>query len=257
MTRPQTDSGHDPITTRIERNDRRRLAVVVAALTLTAAACGGGEPTEAEAGGGADDPEVALSSEVDTDDEETGAEVASDDADAPSEEDDGDQTPPTTSTTADGDPPPSSTTTEDTPGTDPTTQASTSSTATDGEAASGAPGTVTVQLEDVEGYLIEGFEIGLRFTSASGEVVAATLWSDHIADNGDGTLDAWYETDLVQAVPPGTALVEASVNVGMGPAPVTPDLTGPLRCRLPVEVPADGAVVIEVSFEQTGCLRLL
>lgn len=256
MTRPQTDSGHDPITTRIERNDRRRLAVVVAALTLTVAACGGGEPTEAEAGGGADDPEVALSSEVDTDDEETGAEVASDDADAPSEEDDGDQTPPTTSTTADGDPPPSSTTTEDTPGTDPT-QASTSSTATDGEAASGAPGTVTVQLEDVEGYLIEGFEIGLRFTSASGEVVAATLWSDHIADNGDGTLDAWYETDLVQAVPPGTALVEASVNVGMGPAPVTPDLTGPLRCRLPVEVPADGAVVIEVSFEQTGCLRLL
>lgn len=62
---------------------------------------------------------------------------------------------------------------------------------------------------------IEGFEIGLRFDTGGGEVIAATLWSDFVRSTGATDIDAYYQSALRQPVPAGTVLVQAEVNIGM------------------------------------------
>lgn len=120
-------------------------------------------------------------------------------------------------------------------------------------------GAVTVQLEPVEGVFIEGFEVGLRFETGDGDVLASILWTDYV--NGqfaDPSMDDYYGSVLRQEVPAGVVVVLATVNIGAGPPPEIPDVTGALRCRLVVEVPTDGEVAVEVSFdEEDGCLREL
>jgi hypothetical protein len=124
-------------------------------------------------------------------------------------------------------------------------------TATDGR------GTINVRLETVEGVFIEGFEIGLRFETPDGEVIDSTLWSDFVNSLGDPDIDAYYSSVLEQEVPAGEVVVLATVNVGIGPAPEVPDLGGELRCRLDVDVPADGSVDVVVTFSgDDDCLQL-
>lgn len=118
-------------------------------------------------------------------------------------------------------------------------------------------GVIAVQLEDLDGVFVEGFEVGLRFETPDGEVIGSTLWSDFVASMPDASLDAFYDSVLEQDVPAGSVVVLASANVGIGPPPEIPDLDGPLRCRLEVVVPQDGRVDIEVTFDDPdACLRL-
>jgi hypothetical protein len=119
-------------------------------------------------------------------------------------------------------------------------------------------GTIAVSLEEVQGAFIEGFEIGLRFETPEGEVFHKQLWTDFVQSLGSDTIDAYYDSVFEQPVPAGDVVVLASVALGMGPAPVPPDLDGDLDCRLPVTVPADGRVEVQVSFDaSTGsCLTL-
>lgn len=118
-------------------------------------------------------------------------------------------------------------------------------------------GVIAVQLEELDGAFVEGFEVGLRFETLDGEVIGSTLWSDFVASMPDASLDAFYDSVLEQEVPAGTVVVLASANVGIGPPPEIPDLDGPLRCRLEVEVPQDGRVDVEVTFDDPdACLRL-
>lgn len=42
-------------------------------------------------------------------------------------------------------------------------------------------GTIAVHIEDVDGVFTEGFEVGLRFETTDGEVIASTLWTDSAA----------------------------------------------------------------------------
>ena len=129
------------------------------------------------------------------------------------------------------------------------------STSAGGEAGADDTGTVAVSLEEVDGFFIEGFEIGLRFETAAGERIDAVLWSDVVAAEGRNDLEAYYDTVLEQQVPAGDVVVLATVNVGIGPPPETPDLDGDLRCRLPVTVPVGGRVEVEVGFSDPGdCL---
>jgi hypothetical protein len=126
---------------------------------------------------------------------------------------------------------------------------------------SSGSGTVAVSLEPVEGMFTEGFEIGLRFETADGEVLDKQLWTDFVQslpDTASGGIDAYYKSVLEQPVPAGDVVVLASVAIGMGPGPVPPDLDGDLDCRLPVTVPPDGRVEVQVSFDSsTGdCLTL-
>ncbi len=169
---------------------------------------------------------------------------------------DGDRDRDTASTTA-----PSSTTTDDDAGG--STDSSNDETSNDGGSGSdgasddGAAGTVKVQLESIDGLFVEGFEIGLRFEATSGEVLASTLWSDVVASADDPSPNAFYTAVHEQQVPAGEVVVLATVNVGIGPPPETPDLTGPMACELTVDVPAGGEVDVEVAFDDSGCLREL
>jgi hypothetical protein len=118
-------------------------------------------------------------------------------------------------------------------------------------------GTVAVHIEELDGVFVEGFEVGLRFETPDGEVLGSTLWSDFVQTQGDDSLDAFYDSVLEQEVPAGSVVVLASANVGIGPPPEVPDLDGPLRCRLEVEVPDGGTVDVEVTFDDPdACLRL-
>ena len=117
-------------------------------------------------------------------------------------------------------------------------------------------GTVTVRLEPVEGVFIEGFEVGLRFSTPDGQELDRTLWSEFVASTGTASIEAYYDSILEQPVPAGPIVVEAAVSVGAGPPPVTPDLDATeLPCRLEVDVPDGGRVDVEVSFDASGCLR--
>ncbi len=118
-------------------------------------------------------------------------------------------------------------------------------------------GTVAVRLEQIDGVFVEGFEVGLRFETPEGNIISSTLWSEFIETQGDASLDAYYNSVLEQDVPAGPVVVLATANVGMGPPPEVPDLDGDLRCRLEVDVPADGRVDVEVTFDDPNdCLRL-
>jgi hypothetical protein len=120
------------------------------------------------------------------------------------------------------------------------------------------PGTIAVHIEEVGGVFIEGFEVGLRFETSDGEVIASTLWTDFVQSLGMASIDAYYDSVLEQDVPAGTVVVLASANVGAGPAPEVPDLAGDLRCRLEVEVPESGRADVEVTFgDPDDCLRQL
>ncbi len=118
-----------------------------------------------------------------------------------------------------------------------------------------ATGTIAVQLEKLDGVLIEGFEAGLRFETLDGTTIAAVLWSDFVAAQGNPTLEDFYDSVLEQTVPAGQVVVLASLNVGIGPAPEVPDINGDLRCKLVVDVPADGQVDVQLSFDGSeNCL---
>lgn len=117
-------------------------------------------------------------------------------------------------------------------------------------------GVVAVALEEVDGFFTEGFEVGLRFEQPDGTVLATHRWNDVVAESGDGSIEAFYETVLEQPVPAGDVVVLATVNLGIGPPPEVPDLDGEMDCRLAVAVPAGGRVQVEVDFSGTSdCLR--
>lgn len=116
-------------------------------------------------------------------------------------------------------------------------------------------GTLKVRLAPVEGFFIEGFEVGLRFETSDGEILYTTLWTEYVRAQDDDSIEAYYETVLSRAVPAGDIVVLATANVGLGPGPVIPDPNGTLDCRLVVAVPAAGEATVEVSFTGNGeCL---
>jgi hypothetical protein len=127
----------------------------------------------------------------------------------------------------------------------------------DGGTGGDGEGTIAVRLEETEGVFIEGFELGLRFSTADGEELERVLWSDFVATVEDQSLDAYYDSVFEQPVPAGTVVVEAQVTIGIGPPPEPPDLDAPeLPCRLEIEVPDGGTAEVEVAFEPEGdCLR--
>ncbi len=131
-----------------------------------------------------------------------------------------------------------------------------------GGGASGSPapaetGTIAVNIEPVEGFFIEGFEVGIRFETPDGVPISSTLWSDFVTSQGEPELEDYYTSVLEETVPAGEVIVLASANVGIGPGPEIPDVDGELRCRLPVTVPANGTVSVEITFsDPDNCLRL-
>ncbi len=128
-------------------------------------------------------------------------------------------------------------------------------TSTQDDGVGGNTGTITVRIEEVGGIFVEGFEVGLRFETGDGEVIATTLWSDFVNSQPDGD---FYTSVLEQPVPAGDVVVLASANVGIGPPPEVPDVDGDLRCRLPVTVTVGGTAAIEVTFDDPdNCLRLV
>ncbi len=123
-------------------------------------------------------------------------------------------------------------------------------------AADPASGEIRVRLEEVDGFFIEGFEVGLRFEDGDGQLLAATLWSDFVVSTGNTDLDSFYDSVLSQPVPAGPVHVSAEVNIGAGPAPSVPDLIAELPCALTVEVDPGAVVVLEASFDASDdCLR--
>jgi hypothetical protein len=118
-------------------------------------------------------------------------------------------------------------------------------------------GTVAIAIEPVDGVLIEGFELAFRLETAGGELVDRVVWNDFVAAEGDGTIEAFYETVYEAEVPAGTITVLAQVNVGIGPPPEPVDPAGELACRLEVEVGAGERAEVEVALNPEGdCLRL-
>lgn len=148
----------------------------------------------------------------------------------------------------------STTTSSDEPTTTSTTPTTTPAT-TFAVDPNGVNGTVAIGLQAMEGVFIEGFEIAIRVEDIDGQILYASLWTDYIESTGDTNLRNFYDNVLTQTVPAGPIVVLATVSIGMGPGPVTPDLFGSLKCRLEVEVPAKGETRIEIAFDaQTNCL---
>ena len=132
------------------------------------------------------------------------------------------------------------------------------SAAPDGTAPQGETGTVTIRLEPVQGFFIEGFEVGLKIETADGELVDSTLWSTFVESTGASAIESYYTSVYKVEVPAGELVVRGEANIGIGPGPVIPDLTTDLVCELAITVEPDTQVDIEVNFEGTGdCLRLL
>lgn len=126
----------------------------------------------------------------------------------------------------------------------------------DGDNPGTGTGTLVIALEEVQGFFIEGFEVGLRIEQGDGTVVSSWRWNDVVEQFGDGTASAFYETVLEEPVPAGTLVLLATVNVGIGPPPEVPDLDGEMDCRIKVEVPDGGRAEVEVNFSGTpDCLR--
>jgi hypothetical protein len=134
----------------------------------------------------------------------------------------------------------------------------TGTTTTTGPITGPGEGIVAVNIEEVGGVFIEGFEVGLRFETAAGQTIATTLWTDFVLGlDGEPTMDSWYDSVLTQPVPAGDVVVLGTVNVGTGPGPEIPDVNGNLRCRLEVSVPDGGRVNVEVTFaDPDRCLVL-
>jgi hypothetical protein len=77
------------------------------------------------------------------------------------------------------------------------------------------------------------------------------------AEQDDTSADTYCSSVHEAAVPAGETVVLATVNIGMGPPPETPGLSGEMDYRLPIDVPEDGRVEIEVRFSgRDDCLRL-
>jgi hypothetical protein len=148
----------------------------------------------------------------------------------------------------------------DGPTTETTALPTTAGNGDDGGSAGAGEGTIAVRLEETEGILIEGFELGLRFTdAATGEEIDRVLWSDYVASLGSDDIEAYYTSVLEQPVPAGTVRVGADLNVGIGPPPAPPDLDAtPLPCELDVEVAAGETVTVVVAFDDTApeCLQV-
>src|SRR5690606_32774361 len=119
-------------------------------------------------------------------------------------------------------------------------------------------GHVNVRIEEIDGFFIEGFELGLRFETAGGELISSTLWTDFVQSTGNTDLEAFYDSVLMQAVPAGPIRVSAEANVGIGPPPSIPDLDGGLPCSVSFEVDPGEEVTVEVNFSGTDdCLVVL
>ena len=134
--------------------------------------------------------------------------------------------------------------------------------AADGPAAGGdeavGTGQIDVRLEETGGIFIEGFEVGLRFETVGGETLHAAQWTEEFAEAGRTDIDAYYDGVLSRTVPAGPVVVRAEVNVGAGPPPSVPDLTGDLPCSVTVDVAPGRTVTVEVSFEGgDSCLRVV
>ena len=123
---------------------------------------------------------------------------------------------------------------------------------------SGGTGQIDVRLEETGGIFIEGFEVGLRFETLEGETLGAALWTEEFDEAGRTDIDAYYDGVLHRTVPAGTVVVRAEANVGAGPPPSVPDLTGDLPCSVTVDVAPGQTVTLEVSFAGgDGCLRVV
>ncbi len=121
----------------------------------------------------------------------------------------------------------------------------------------GGQGTVAVHLEPLDGVLIEGFELGLRFETADGEVLDQRLWSEFVAGTGDPSIDAFYDSVLEAEVPAGTVVVLANLVQSIGGPIEPPDLSGEMPCSLEVDVPEGGTVEVEVSFSgEPDCMTV-
>ena len=119
-----------------------------------------------------------------------------------------------------------------------------------------APARVDVRIEDLEGVFIEGFEVGLRFETGDGELIASVLWTDFVRSTGATDIEAFYDSVLEQDVPPGEVRVSAEANVGMGPPASVPDLDGPLPCEVVLDLAPGQVVTLEVAFDGTNdCVR--
>lgn len=120
-----------------------------------------------------------------------------------------------------------------------------------------ADASVALSLEAIEGFFIEGFEVAIRFEDSSGRTINSTYWTDFVQSLGDPTLEDYYQSVLVQAVPPGRVTVLAQTAVGMGPPPVQPDLEGELACSLVLDLEPGQRVDVEVSFSgEADCLSI-
>ncbi len=121
-----------------------------------------------------------------------------------------------------------------------------------------ATGVVAVRLEQIQGFFIEGFEIGLRFETTESEVIATVLWSDFVRSQGNPQLGTYYDSVLEQPVPAGDVVVLATVNIGDATPPEIPDLYGDMQCRLEIQVPNQEKVEIELRFSGgNDCLQVL
>lgn len=148
-------------------------------------------------------------------------------------------------------------TAETTPSTVPPTSARPTTQADRDLPVSTGVGQIAIRFEEVQGVFIEGFEAGIRIETVEGETLYATLWTDFVQGQDNPNITDYYESVLIRAVPATEIVVLATVNVGRGPAPVTPDITGEMACRLVLDVPADGVVEIELAFNGTeNCLSV-
>jgi len=101
-------------------------------------------------------------------------------------------------------------------------------------------GTVAVDLEPIDGFVIEGFDVTLRFYGPDGDTVAQREWTDAVtATEATDDIDAFYSYVLHEPVPSGRVRVVSFLRLSPGDAIPPPEGPG---CETTVDVaPGDTA----------------
>jgi hypothetical protein len=128
----------------------------------------------------------------------------------------------------------------------------------DGGSGSGAGGdaTLAVDLEPLEGVLVEGFDVTLQFYGPDDELIAEREWSEVAAD-APGP-DGYYTYVLREPVPAGPVRLVSFMRISPGGA--VPPPSGP-GCETDVDVAAGDTARVTLLFQgdpeaDGGCASL-
>jgi hypothetical protein len=105
--------------------------------------------------------------------------------------------------------------------------------------------TLAVDLERIDGVMIEGFDVTLKFYDDENELIAEKDWTEVVPDSG-GDINAFYEYRLDQPVPAGQTKLVSYMRISPGGAIPPPQEPG---CETAVDIAPGDTARITLLFQ--------